>query len=188
MDAALKLLAKVALSQAKAGADIVAPSAMMDNQVAAIREALENNGYINTVIMSYSVKFASNFYGPFRDAAQSPPQFGDRKGYQMDYRCGDIALEELKGDIEQGADMVMVKPAVAYLDIITKIRQHTSLPLAAYHVSGEYAMIKAAAEKGWLNEKSCVFESMTAIKRAGADIIITYFAEQLAHWLDQAGA
>ncbi len=182
-DEALPLLAKAALSQAQAGADIVAPSAMMDGQVGAIRQALDQAGLTRTAILSYAVKFASSLYGPFREAAESPPQFGDRRSYQMDYRAPSQAFAEAHADAEEGADILMVKPAVAYLDIIADIHRRLPQPLAAYHVSGEYAQIKAAAEKGWLNEQAVVLETTTAIKRAGADLIITYFAESLADWL-----
>ena len=182
-DATLALLAKTALSHAKAGADIVAPSAMMDGQVGAIRAALDEAGFGETAIMSYAVKFASSFYGPFREAAQSKPQFGDRRTYQMDYRSPAQASLEAAADIEQGADIIMVKPAGPYLDVIAKVRQSTNLPLAAYQVSGEYSAIKASAKMGWLDERDAVIETVTAIKRAGADLIITYFAQQLASWL-----
>jgi len=182
-DATLESLAKVAVSHARSGADIVAPSAMMDGQVAAIRAALDGAGFAGTAIMSYAVKFASSLYGPFRDAAESPPQFGDRRGYQMDYRAARQAALEADADEAEGADMLMVKPAAAYLDVIADVRRRTALPLAAYHVSGEYAMLKAAAANGWLDERGAVIEITTAIKRAGADVIITYYAEQLAEWL-----
>lgn len=182
-DAALELLAKVATSQARAGADIVAPSAMMDGQVGTIRKELDEAGFQTTAIMSYAVKFASGFYGPFRDAAESPPAFGDRRTYQMDFRTMGQAIMEAAGDVTEGADIIMVKPAAAYLDVIAHIRQSFEVPLAAYHVSGEYSMVKAAAREGWLDERAVVMEVTTAIKRAGADLIITYFAEQLADWL-----
>ncbi len=183
-DAAIELLGKVAVSHARAGADVVAPSAMMDGQVRAIRQALDAAGLIQTAILSYAVKFASGFYGPFREAAESPPQFGDRRSYQMDWRCGPRqARRELLLDVEEGADLLMVKPAWSYLDLIAEVRRRFDLPLAAYHVSGEYACLKAAAANGWLEEKPAVLEVMTAIRRAGADLIITYFAEQLADWL-----
>ena len=163
---------KVALSQAESGADIIAPSDMMDGRVAAIRAALDENNFANVVIMSYAVKYASGFYGPFRDAADSAPQFGDRKQYQMD--CVDLA---------EGADIIMVKPALAYLDIVSKVREKINQPVAVYNVSGEYAMVKAAALNGWIDEKRIVLESLTAMKRAGADIIITYHALDAAKWL-----
>jgi porphobilinogen synthase len=182
-DVTLELLAKMALSHAEAGADIVAPSDMMDGRVAAIRGALDNEGFINTPIMSYAAKFASAYYGPFREAAESEPEFGDRRSYQMDSRNSDEAVREVLLDIEEGADMVMVKPALPCLDIIYRVKQETKFPLAAYSVSGEYAMIKAAAEKGCLDEKRVVLETMTAIRRAGADTIITYYAKDVAGWL-----
>jgi len=182
-DATLESLAKVAVSHAAAGADIVAPSAMMDGQVAAIRSGLDAAGFTDVGILSYAVKFASSLYGPFRDAAQSAPSSGDRRGYQMDYRAARQAALEAQADIDEGADMIMVKPAGAYLDVIADVRRRFDVPLAAYHVSGEYAMLKAAATAGWLDERQAVLEITTAIKRAGADLIITYFAEQLADWL-----
>lgn len=183
-DETLTLLGKAAVSQARAGADIVAPSAMMDGQVGAIRQALDQADLQRTGIMSYAVKFASSLYGPFRDAAESPPQFGDRRGYQMDYRAPRQALAEAQADADEGADILMVKPALTYLDVIADVRRAFHLPLAAYHVSGEYAQIQAAAEKGWLDKKDAVLETTSAIKRAGADLIITYFAEALADWLE----
>ncbi|MDO8736477.1 MAG: porphobilinogen synthase [Thermoleophilia bacterium] len=182
-DLTLEMLAKMALSHAEAGADIVAPSDMMDGRVAAIRAALDSEGFINTPIISYAAKFASAYYGPFREAAESTPEFGDRRSYQMDSRNSDEAIREVLMDIEEGADMVMVKPALPYLDIIYRVKQETKFPLAAYNVSGEYAMIKAAAEKGWLDEKRVVLETLTAIRRAGADTIITYHAKDVAGWL-----
>ena len=182
-DATLQLLAKAAVSQARAGADVVAPSAMMDGQVAAVRQALDGAGFCNVAIMSYAVKYASSFYGPFRDAAESPPQFGDRRSYQMDYRQRDQAIMEADLDVQEGADIIMVKPAGPYLDVISEIRRRFPVPLAGYQVSGEYAMIKAAAQRGWLDERAVVLESITAIRRAGADLIITYFAEQLTEWI-----
>ena len=182
-DATLELLGKVAVSHARAGADVVAPSAMMDGQVGAIRSALDAAGLERTAILSYAVKFASSLYGPFRDAAENAPRFGDRRTYQMDYRAGRQASLEAAADLDEGADMLMVKPAGAYLDIIAEVRRRTLLPLAAYHVSGEYAAIKAAAAAGWLDERAAAIEVLTAVKRAGADLIITYFAEQLAEWL-----
>ena len=182
-DATLQALAKVALSHAQAGADLVAPSAMMDGQVAAIREALDAGGFLETGILSYAVKFASCFYGPFRDAAESRPQFGDRRTHQLDFASPRGIISEAQADIDEGADMIMVKPALPCLDVIAELRQRTDLPIAAYHVSGEYASIKAAARAGWLDERAAALEVTTAIKRAGADLIITYFAEQLAAWL-----
>ena len=182
-DTTLPLLANAAVSYADAGADIVAPSAMMDGQVAAIRRALDDAGHTNTAIMSYAVKYASAFYGPFRDAAQSAPAFGDRRGYQMNPPNIREALHEAALDEQQGADILMVKPAGPYLDVIAAVRANTNLPLAAYQVSGEYAMLKAAAQLGALDEKQAVLESLMAIKRAGADVIITYYAKQVARWL-----
>ncbi len=184
-DETLPLLAEAAVSLAKAGADIIAPSDMMDGRVAAIRKALDKNGLTDIPILSYSAKFASAYYAPFRDAADSAPAFGDRKTYQMDYANGREALREIEDDIEEGADMVMVKPALAYLDLIRVARDRFDLPIAAYHVSGEYAMTKAAAQLGWIDEKSIVMENTTAIKRAGADIIITYHALDAAAWLEE---
>lgn len=184
-DATLASLARTAVSHARCGADIIAPSAMMDGQVQAIRSALDDAGHGDTAILSYAVKFASSMYGPFRDAAQSPPQFGNRKSYQMDYRSPEQAVMEAKQDLAEGADMVMVKPALTYLDIIAKVRQEISAPLAAYHVSGEYSQIHAAAANGWLDLKDSAMEATLAIRRAGADMIITYFAERLARWLDK---
>ena len=179
-DLTLEVLAETALSQAKAGADMVAPSAMMDGQIGAIREILDENALENIPIMAYSAKYASSFYGPFREAAESAPQFGDRKAYQMDPANSDEAIREISLDVSEGADIIMVKPALAYLDIICRARQEFDLPLAAYNVSGEYSMIKAAAQMGWLDEERAMLESLTAIKRAGADIIITYWAKQAA--------
>lgn len=184
-DETLPLLSKMAVSLAKAGADIIAPSDMMDGRVSAIRNALDENGFIDTPILSYSAKFASAYYSPFRDAAESAPEFGDRKTYQMDYANGREALREIADDISEGADMVMVKPALAYLDIIKSAREKFDLPLFAYNVSGEYAMVKAAAQNGWIDEKKIVSENMIAIKRAGADIIITYHALDVAKWIDE---
>jgi porphobilinogen synthase len=171
-------LGKIAVSQAEAGADIVAPSAMMDDQVRTIREALDSTGFDSLPIMSYSSKYASAFYGPFREAAGSAPSFGDRKSYQMDPRNVREALRETQIDVDQGADIIMVKPALPYLDVLNAVRRKFSLPLAAYNVSGEYSMIKAASMNGWLDEERVVDETLTAIRRAGADIIITYFAKQ----------
>lgn len=184
-DETLPLLSKMAVSLAKAGADIIAPSDMMDGRVSAIRNALDENGFIDTPILSYSAKFASAYYSPFRDAAESAPEFGDRKTYQMDHANGREALREIADDISEGADMVMVKPALAYLDIIKSAREKFDLPLVAYNVSGEYAMVKAAAQNGWIDEKKIVSENMIAIKRAGADIIITYHALDVAMWIDE---
>jgi porphobilinogen synthase len=174
----LELLALTAVSQAEAGADIVAPSAMMDGQVGAIREALDGAGFENVAIMSYAVKFASAFYGPFREAADSAPAFGDRRAYQMDSANAREAIREAELDYSEGADILMVKPATVYLDILKTVRDRFDLPLAAYHVSGEYSMIKAAAQKGWIDEQRVMMETLTSIKRAGADIILTYFARE----------
>jgi porphobilinogen synthase len=182
-DVSLEILARTAVSHADAGADIVAPSDMMDGRVAAIRAALDAEGHENAAILSYAAKYASAFYGPFREAAGSAPGFGDRRGYQMDPANTREALREVHMDIEEGADMVMVKPAATYLDVISRVRQTTTLPLAAYHVSGEYSMLMAAAERGWLDERQAALETLTAISRAGADIIITYHAERAAKWL-----
>jgi porphobilinogen synthase len=182
-DVSLELLARTASSQAEAGADIVAPSDMMDGRVAAIRSELDNEGFENIPIMAYAAKYASAFYGPFREAAESAPQFGDRRSYQMDPANAREALVETDLDIEEGADIVMVKPALPYLDVLRRVRETTDLPLAAYNVSGEYAMVKAASENGWLDEKRAVVEALTGIKRAGADIIITYHAPDAARWL-----
>ncbi|PKM80979.1 MAG: porphobilinogen synthase [Firmicutes bacterium HGW-Firmicutes-14] len=184
-DETISVLAKIALSYAAAGADIIAPSDMMDGRVAAVREALDANGFADIPIMSYSAKYASGFYGPFRDVAESTPQFGDRRGYQMDPANSDEALKEVWLDVEEGADIVMVKPALPYLDIIRRIKDEFNLPVAAYNVSGEYAMLKAAAQNGWLDEKRVVLEALTGIKRAGADIIITYHAKDAARWLKE---
>jgi porphobilinogen synthase len=182
-DISLELLARTAASQAEAGADIVAPSDMMDGRVAAIRSELDNEGFHNIPIMAYAAKYASAFYGPFREAAGSTPQFGDRKSYQMDPANAREALLEIELDIEEGADIVMVKPALPYLDVIHRVRDMTNLPLAAYSVSGEFAMIKAASRNGWLDERAAVLEALTGIKRAGADIIVTYHAPDVARWL-----
>lgn len=184
-DETLPLLAKMSVSLAKAGADIIAPSDMMDGRVGAIRDALDAAGFIDTPIMSYSAKYASGYYSPFRDAAESAPVFGDRRTYQMDCANGREAMREIETDIEEGADMVMVKPALAYLDVIKEARTRFELPLAAYNVSGEYSMVKAAAQLGWIDEKRIVLENLTAIKRAGADIIITYHALDAAEWLTE---
>ena len=182
-DKTLELIAKTALSHVKAGADMVAPSDMMDGRVGCIRQILDSEGYVTVPIMAYSAKYASGFYGPFREAAQSAPQFGDRRSYQMDPANSDEALREIALDIEEGADIVMVKPALAYLDIIRRAKDSFKVPLATYNVSGEYSMIKAAALKGWLDEKVVALESLTSMKRAGADMIITYFAKDAAKWL-----
>ena len=182
-DESLVLIAKMALSHAQAGADVVAPSDMMDGRVGAIRKALDINGYKELPIMAYSAKYASGFYGPFREAAKSAPKFGDRRSYQMDSRNVREALREIEQDIEEGADIIMVKPALSYLDVIAKVKQKYDLPLAAYNVSGEFSMVKAAAQNGWIDEKRIAMEILVSIKRAGADIIISYFAPQLAVWL-----
>lgn len=182
-DSTLELLAQTAVSHARAGADMVAPSDMMDGRVAAIRDALDENGFSNIPIMSYSAKYASAYYGPFRDAAGSAPQFGDRRTYQMDPANGDEALRETWLDIEEGADIVMVKPGLAYMDIIRRVKDEFNYPTAVYNVSGEYAMVKAAAIRGWIDEKRVVLETLTSFKRAGADIIITYHAIDAARWL-----
>ena len=182
-DATLELLAKTALSHARAGADMVAPSDMMDGRISEIRSALDENGFHMVPIMSYAVKYASAFYGPFRDAADCAPQFGDRRSYQMDPANSREALREATLDVEEGADILMVKPAVAYLDIISRLRDEFDLPIAAYHVSGEYAMIKAATEKGWIDGERVMAETLLSIRRAGADIIITYFAKDMAKLL-----
>jgi len=184
-DTTLEVLAETAVSHARAGADMVAPSAMMDGQIAAIREGLDEQNFENIPIMAYSAKYASCFYGPFREAAQSTPQFGDRRDYQMDPANGDEAIREITLDVSEGADIIMVKPALAYLDIICRAKQEFDLPLAAYNVSGEYSMIKAAAQLGWLDEEKAMLESLTAIKRAGADIIITYWAIAAAKVLNR---
>jgi porphobilinogen synthase len=179
-DATLELLAKEAVSHARAGADIVAPSDMMDGRVGAIRTALDREGFTNTAIMAYSAKFAGPFYGPFREAAESTPQFGDRRSYQMDSSNSDEALREVALDIEEGADMVMVKPAGPFLDIIQRVKAETGYPVAAYQVSGEYAMIQAAADRGWIERERVMMDSLLGIRRAGADVIITYFARDAA--------
>jgi len=184
-DTTLEVLAETAVSQAKAGADMVAPSAMMDGQVGAIREALDEEGFEDLPIMAYSAKYASCFYGPFREAAESAPQFGDRKAYQMDPPNGDEAIREISLDVEEGADIIMVKPALPYLDIIRRAREEFDLPIAAYNVSGEFAMIKAAANLGWIDGERAMMETLTAIKRAGADIILTYFAQEAAKLLQK---
>ncbi len=176
-DATLELLAKQALTHAQSGADIIAPSDMMDGRVGAIRKILDENNFAETPIMAYAAKYSSAFYGPFREAAESAPQFGDRKSYQMDFRNSDEAIREIALDIQEGADIIMVKPALAYLDVIRRAKDNFSMPIAAYNVSGEYSMIKAAAEKNWIDGEKVMMETLTAIKRAGADVIITYFAK-----------
>jgi porphobilinogen synthase len=182
-DPSLKILARAAVAQAEAGADIIAPSDMMDGRVAAIRAALDDSGYEHVPIMAYSAKYASALYGPFREAAESSPKFGDRKGYQMDPPNAREALREIELDIAEGADIVMIKPALPYLDIIVKAREMTKVPIAAYNVSGEYSMVKAAAANGWIDERRVVLETLTGIVRAGADMIITYHARDVANWL-----
>lgn len=184
-DPSLTLLSQMALSHAEAGADIVAPSDMMDGRVGKIRETLDQHGFTETPILAYSAKYASAFYGPFREAAQSAPQFGDRKSYQMDPRNSLEAMREIALDIQEGADMIMVKPALAYLDVIKQARKKFDLPLVAYNVSGEFSMVKAAAKMGWIDEKKVALEILTGIKRAGADLIISYFAPQVAKWLQE---
>ncbi|HJA41299.1 MAG TPA: porphobilinogen synthase [Firmicutes bacterium] len=183
-DETLPLLQKTAVSQAKAGADIIAPSNMMDGFVAAIRTALDENGFGHLPIMSYAIKYASAFYGPFRDAAQSAPKFGDRRSYQMDPANRYEAMRELESDLVEGADFIIVKPALSYMDIIRDVRNNCTLPVVAYNVSGEYAMVKAAAQNGWIDEKRLVMEIITSFKRAGADLIITYHAKEICNWLD----
>ena len=185
-DESVELLAATALSHAEAGADIVAPSDMMDGRVRAIREALDGAGHEGTVIMSYAAKFCSAFYGPFRDAAESAPAFGDRRTYQMDCANGAEALREVELDIAEGADIVMIKPGLPYLDVVWRVKEKFGMPTAVYNVSGEYAMVKAAAEKGWLDERSVVMETMTAFKRAGADLIVTYWAREVLGWMAEA--
>ncbi len=182
-DATLPILAAQALSHARAGTDIVAPSDMMDGRVAAIRETLDQHKFQDTAILAYAAKYCSGFYGPFREAADSAPQFGDRRSYQMDPGNAREALKEVALDVEEGADMVMVKPALPYLDVIRRVRDAFDVPVGAYNVSGEYAMVKAAAQKGWLDEKRVVLEILTGIQRAGADIILTYHAKDAARWL-----
>lgn len=187
-DKTLPLLAKVAVSQAECGADIIAPSDMMDGRIHALREALDADGLQNTIIMSYAVKYASAFYGPFRDAADSAPHFGDRRGYQMDPANAREAMKEVDLDMDEGADIIMVKPVMTYLDIVRQVRDHIDRPVAVYNVSGEYAMVKAAAANGWIDEKRIVLESLTSMKRAGADIIITYHAIDAVKWMkEEAG-
>jgi porphobilinogen synthase len=182
-DSSIETLAQVSLTYIRAGADAVAPSDMMDGRVRAIRELLDRNGYSNTPVISYAAKYASSFYGPFREAAESAPAFGDRRSYQMDPSNGREALREVLLDIEEGADMVMVKPAGAYLDVISKVRDIVHVPVVAYQVSGEFSVIKAAAQRGWIDERAAALETLTGIRRAGADLIITYFAPDLAEWL-----
>ena len=184
-DPSLLLLSQMALSHVQAGADMVAPSDMMDGRIGEIRKTLDENGFTDAPIMAYSAKYASAFYGPFREAAQSAPQFGDRKTYQMDPRNAREAVRETELDISEGADIIMVKPAMAYMDVIRRVKETYNLPLAAYNVSGEYSMIKAAAKNGWIDEKKVAMEVLTGIKRAGADIIISYFAPQVAQWLQE---
>ncbi len=182
-DETLKRLAETAVSHARAGADLVAPSAMIDGQVSAIRQALDDSGCKDTGILAYSAKHSSSFFGPFREAAFSKPQFGDRRTYQMDYSNPEMAMREIALDIKEGADMIMVKPALAYLDVIYRAKKRFRMPMAAYNVSGEYAMLKAAAREGWIDEKSAILEVLTAIRRAGADLIISYHAKEAAEWL-----
>ena len=184
-DATLEVLAETALSHAKAGADMVAPSAMMDGQIGALRDSLDEGGFDGVPIMAYAAKFASCFYGPFREAAESAPQFGDRRAYQMDPANGDEAVREMNLDVQEGADILMVKPALPYLDLVRRAKEEFDLPVAAYNVSGEYAMVKAAASMGWLDGERAMMESLTAIRRAGADIILTYFAPEAARILRQ---
>jgi porphobilinogen synthase len=184
-DATLTLLAEQAVSHARAGADVIGPSGMMDGMVQAIRRGLDGAGFVNTPIMAYAAKFASGYYGPFRDAAQSAPSFGDRRTYQMDPANSDEAIREVALDVAEGADIVMVKPALAYLDIVRRVKENFGLPVAAYNVSGEYAMVKAAAERGWIDERRIVLETLTGIKRAGASMILTYHAPDVARWLRQ---
>lgn len=183
-DPTLDLLVKESVSHAQAGADVIAPSDMMDGRVGAIRDALDDEGYENIPIMAYSAKYASAFYGPFREAAESAPQFGDRRSYQMDPANSEEGLREVALDIEEGADIVMVKPALSYLDVIHQVKTEYQMPVAAYNVSGEYAMIKAAAQNGWVDEKRVALEVLTSIKRAGADMILTYFAKSVVEWLE----
>jgi porphobilinogen synthase len=184
-DVSVELLARTASSQAEAGADIVAPSDMMDGRVAALRSELDREGHEDVPVMAYSAKYASAFYGPFREAAESAPQFGDRRGYQMDPGNAREALREVALDVEEGADVIMVKPALPYLDVIRRVRESTDLPVAAYNVSGEYSMLKAAVQNGWLDEERVVLEALTGIKRAGAEIIISYHAPEVARWLQK---
>ena len=183
-DPTLALLVKESLSHARAGADVIAPSDMMDGRVGTIREALDENGYENIPIMAYSAKYASAFYGPFREAAESAPQFGDRRSYQMDPANAEEALREVALDIQEGADILMVKPALSYLDVIHQVKTEFQVPVAAYNVSGEYAMVKAAAQNGWIDEERVALELLTSIKRAGADMILTYFAKSVVEWIN----
>ena len=185
-DESVELLAKEALSHAEAGADIVAPSDMMDGRIGLIRKELDKNGFEKTIIMSYAAKYTSGFYGPFREAAESTPAFGDRKSHQMDIANTDEAMREIEADIEEGADIIMIKPAGHYLDIIHRAKQKFAMPMAAYQVSGEYSMIKAASQNGWIDEERIMIESLTSIKRAGADMILTYFAKDAAKWIDKS--
>jgi len=182
-DITVELLAKIAISHAEAGADAVAPSDMMDGRIGTIRHQLDEEGHSRVPIVAYSVKYASAFYGPFRDAAESTPEFGDRRGYQMDPANAAEAVREAELDLEEGADMLMVKPATPYLDVVHRVKQATGAPLAAYHVSGEYSMLKAAADRGWIDERAAVLETLTSIRRAGADAIVTYYAKEAAAWL-----
>ncbi len=182
-DPTLELLVKESLTHARAGADVIAPSDMMDGRIGAIRDALDENGYQNIPIMAYAAKYASAFYGPFREAAESAPQFGDRRSYQMDPANAEEALREVALDIQEGADILMVKPALPYLDVIHRVKTEFQVPVAAYNVSGEYAMIKAAAQNGWIDEKRVALEALTSIKRAGADMILTYFAKSVVEWI-----
>ena len=184
-DPTLELLAKESLSHARAGADVIAPSDMMDGRVGTIRATLDENGFHGIPILAYSAKYASAFYGPFREAAESTPQFGDRRSYQMDPPNAEEALREVALDIEEGADIVMVKPALSYLDIIRRVKERFEMPVAAYNVSGEYALVKAAAQQGWIDEKRVALEVLTSIKRAGADMILTYFAKSVVEWLEE---
>jgi porphobilinogen synthase len=187
-DLTIELLAKTAISHAAAGADVVAPSDMMDGRIGAIRFQLDEEGHSDVPIVAYSAKYASAFYGPFREAADSTPEFGDRRGYQMDPANADEAVREAQLDLDEGADVVMVKPALPYLDVVHRVKQATGAPVAAYHVSGEYSMLKAAAQNGWLDERAAALESLTAIARAGADIVITYYAKEAALWLAEEAA
>ena len=184
-DKTLEMLSKISISHVEAGSDIVAPSAMMDGQVAAIRSSLDQNGYVDSPIMAYSAKYASGFYGPFREAAMSAPSYGDRQTYQLDKANIREAMEEIRLDVEEGADIIMVKPALSYLDVISAARNRFALPIASYNVSGEYSMIKAAAQNGWIDERRIALEILTSIKRAGADMIITYYAKEAAQWLSK---
>jgi porphobilinogen synthase len=182
-DITIELLAKTAISQADAGADVVAPSDMMDGRIGAIRSQLDEEGHANVAIIAYSAKYASAFYGPFRDAAESTPEFGDRRGYQMDPANALEGVREAKLDLEEGADVVMVKPAIPYLDVIRRVKEETGAPVGAYHVSGEYSMLKAAARNGWIDERTAVLETLTAIRRSGADLVLTYYAKEASAWL-----